>query len=77
MCARENCCSSHHDFDIPLIGDVASKHQVFAAGPEVTFPLFATEGVTGLLGARYMWDFDSESTTEGETLLVTFALASL
>ena len=53
------------------------KHQIFAAGPELSVPVFATEKVAGLLGARYLWDFRSESTTEGKTFLVTFTLASL
>lgn len=65
------------DFDDPRLNDVADKHQVFGAGPEVSVPLFATEEVAGLLGVRYFWDFGAESTTEGETLLVTFTLASM
>jgi hypothetical protein len=53
------------------------KHQIFAVGPELSVPVFATEKVAGLLGARYLLDFGSESTTEGETFMVTFTLASL
>lgn len=53
------------------------KHQIFAVGPELSVPVFATEKVVGLLGVRYLWDVGSESTTEGETFLVTFTLASL
>jgi hypothetical protein len=53
------------------------KHQIFAAGPELSVPVFATEQVAGLLGARYLWDFGSESTTEGGMFLVTFTLVPL
>jgi len=56
---------------------VADKHEIFAAGPEVTVPVFATDDYAALLGARYFWDFGAESTTEGETLLVTLTLATL
>lgn len=65
------------DFDNPVLDDVADKHEIFGLGPELSMPLFATEGYVGLLGLRYFWDFGSESTTEGETLLMTFTLATL
>jgi hypothetical protein len=65
------------DFGGVIPTGAVGKHQIFAVGPELSVPVFATEKVAGLLGARYFWDFGSESTTEGETFLVTFTLASL
>jgi hypothetical protein len=65
------------DFDIPEINDIAAKHFIFGAGPELNVPVFAMEKVAGLVGARYFWDFGVTSNTDGQTLLVTFTLASL
>lgn len=53
------------------------KHKIFGAGPELTVPIFATDEFAGLLGVRYFWDFGAESTTEGESLLLTLTLATL
>jgi hypothetical protein len=65
------------DFAGLLPPGAVGKHEIFGVGPEVTVPVFATDKVAGLIGARYLWDFGSKSTTEGETLLLTFTLASL
>jgi hypothetical protein len=65
------------DFGYALFEPDADKHKMYGVGPELTVPVFATEDLVGLLGARYYWDFDSESTTEGQTFLLTFTLATL
>ncbi|MCK4565516.1 MAG: transporter [Verrucomicrobia bacterium] len=63
------------DFGGVIPNGAVGKHRIFAAGPEVTVPLFATDNVVGLLSARYLWDFGARSTAEGDTLIVTFILA--
>ena len=53
------------------------RHKIFGAGPEVTVPVFANDKAVGLFGARYFWEFGTESMTEGEMLLITFTLAMM
>jgi hypothetical protein len=48
------------------------RNRNFSAGPELTLPLFATEKSAGLLTARYLWDFESRSTSEGQTFILSF-----
>ena len=55
------------------------KNRVYAIGPEISVPLASSSKLYGFLNARYFWEFDAESTTEGETLVVslTFPLPSI
>ena len=50
------------------------KHSVYGAGPELTVPLATSKKLYGVLNARYFWEFDAESTFEGETFLLTLTL---
>ena len=68
---------TNDDFDGLLPTGAVGKHHLFSVGPELVVPVFATEKLFGLLGARYLFDFDAESTTEGETLVVTLTVGTL
>lgn len=62
---------SRDDFGFRLpIGSNVGKHQVFGLGPEIVFPIAAKQKLIALLTARYLFEFDAESTTEGDTLFV-------
>ena len=52
------------------------RHRIFSVGPELTVPLYVTEKTAGLLTARYLWDFGSRSTSEGQTFILSFALVT-
>ncbi len=47
------------------------KHHVFAAGPEVTFPIKTEAKLIALVNARYLWEFGARTKTEGNTLAIT------
>jgi hypothetical protein len=47
------------------------KNQVYGIGPELTLPLATSEKLYGFLNVRYLWEFEAESTLEGETFVVT------
>lgn len=70
--------------DVPslesLPGDRSlGKHSVYGIGPELSVPLATSKNLYGFLNARYFWEFDAESTFEGESLVVslTFPLPSV
>jgi hypothetical protein len=65
------------DFGKELLKPDVGKHEIYGVGPELSVPIFVTEKSIGLLDFRYYWDFGSESTTEGETFLLTFTWATL
>jgi hypothetical protein len=50
------------------------KHSVYGVGPELTLALATSEKLYGVLNVRYFWEFDAESTFEGETFLLTLTL---
>ena len=52
-------------------GRGVGKHQVYGIGPDITLPLATSKKLYGFLNARYFWEFDAESTFEGESLVVT------
>lgn len=43
------------------------KHQVFGVGPEVNFPIIAKKKLIAVLTARYLFEFDAKSTTDGDS----------
>jgi hypothetical protein len=47
------------------------KHQVYGIGPDLTLPIATSKKLYGFLNARYFWEFDAQSTLEGEALVVT------
>jgi len=62
---------SRDDFGFRLpIGRNVGKHEVFGVGPEIVYPIAKQEKLIALLTARYIFEFDAESTTEGDTLFV-------
>lgn len=62
---------SRDDFGFRLpIGSNVGEHQVFGLGPEIVFPIAAKQKLIALFTARYLFEFDAESTTEGDTLFV-------
>ncbi len=48
-----------------------SKHKVFALGPDLTIPIASSNKLYALVNMRYFWEFDANSTSEGETFLLT------
>jgi hypothetical protein len=58
------------DIDLPG-GRGLGKNRVYAAGPEVTFPIATKKKLYGFINARYLWEFGAESTLEGDTLVLT------
>lgn len=54
-------------------GRSVGKNSVYGIGPELTVPLATSKKLYGFLNARYFWEFDAESTLEGETLVVTLS----
>jgi len=68
---------SSDDFGSELTSDLAAlleldDHRVFGAGPEISFPIVAKQRLIASVSARYLFDFGSRSTTEGDTLYVGF-----
>jgi len=66
------------DDDIPaqyrLLEDIGEgKNRVYGIGPEISIPLASSSKLYGFLNARYFWEFGAESTTEGESLVVTLS----
>ena len=61
------------DIPVDLLpgGREVGKHRVYGIGPDVTLPLATSKKLYGFLNARYFWEFDAESTLEGESLVVT------
>lgn len=56
-------------FELPIDTDIG-KHQVFGLGPEVTLPIVAKQKLIAFLTARYLFELDAESTTEGDTFFL-------
>lgn len=50
------------------------KPSVYGVGPKLTLPLTTSKKLYGVLNARYFWEFDAESTFEGETFILTLTL---
>jgi hypothetical protein len=59
--------------------ELASKHQVFGIGPDVTLPLASRSTLFALLNIRYLWETGATTKTEGQSLVVmaTFPVPSL
>jgi len=55
-------------FDLPA-GLALDKHQVFGIGPEINLPIVAKQKLIALLTARYLFELDAESTSEGDTFM--------
>lgn len=55
-------------------GRSVGKNSVYGVGPELTVPIATSKKLYGFLTARYLWEFDAESTSEGETFVLTFTL---
>lgn len=55
----------------PLEDAEDGKNRVYGLGPEITIPLASSSKLYGFLNARYLKEFGAESTTEGESLVVT------
>lgn len=55
-------------------GRSVGKNRVYGLGPELTVPIATSEKLYGFLTARYLWEFEAESTSEGETFVLTFTL---
>ncbi len=55
------------------------KHHVYGVGPELTLPLASKKTLYGFLTARYLWEFGTRSTLEGNTfvLALTFPIPSV
>ncbi len=54
-----------------LDGRRLGKNQVYAAGPELTIPIATKKKLYGFINARYLWEFDAQSTLEGNTFVLT------
>jgi hypothetical protein len=54
-----------------LDGSRLGKHQVYAAGPELTIPIATKKKLYGFINARYFWEFGAQSTLEGNTFVLT------
>lgn len=59
------------DLELPG-GQNLGKNRVYGIGPELTLPLATKKTFYGLLNLRYFWEFDAESTIEGNTFILTF-----
>ena len=59
------------DLDLLTGGRSVGKHSVYGIGPEISLPLATSKKLYGFLSARYFWEFDAESTSEGESLVIT------
>lgn len=67
------------DDDIPSLDMISSssnvgKNRVYGVGPEISIPLASSSKLYGFLNARYLWEFGAESTTEGESLVISLTL---
>lgn len=65
------------DDDIPNLdllpsGRTVGKHSVYGIGPEISLPLATSKKLYGFFNARFFWEFDAESTFEGESLILSF-----
>ncbi|MEN8692895.1 MAG: transporter [Desulfobacterales bacterium] len=60
-----------NDYDLLGAGSLG-KYQVYGVGPEITVPLASSKKLYGFLNARYLWEFDAESTLQGDTFVLTF-----
>lgn len=47
------------------------KHRVFGIGPDVTLPIAKGTTLIALVNIRYLFDFGSRTTAEGDSLVVT------
>ena len=56
-----------------------NKHKIFGIGPELVLPMASKEKFYGTLNLRYLWDFEVESNTDGNTfvLMATFSVPSI
>lgn len=57
-----------------LEGRSLGKYQVYGIGPELVLPIATKKKFYGFVSARYLWEFGAESTIEGNTFVLTFAL---
>ena len=57
-----------------LEGRSLGKFQVYGIGPELVLPIATKKKFYGLVSARYLWEFGAQSTVEGNTFVLTFAL---
>jgi hypothetical protein len=55
-------------------GRSIGKNSVYGVGPELTLPIATSQKLYGFLTARYLWEFDAKSTSEGETFVMTLTL---
>jgi len=51
--------------------DKVNKHQVFGVGPEATLPIIINDKLIALVNARYFWEFEARSLSQGNTLTIT------
>ncbi len=59
------------NLDLLPSGRSVGKYSVYGIGPELSLPLATSKTLYDFLHARYFWEFDAESTFEGESLVVT------
>lgn len=59
------------NLDLLPSGRSVGKHSVYGIGPEISLPLATSKKLYGFLNARYLWEFDAESTFEGESFVLT------
>jgi hypothetical protein len=55
----------------PLRVELASRHRVFALGPDVTLPVASKSKLFSLVNLRYLWEVGALTKTQGQSLLVT------
>ena len=58
------------DVELPS-GRRIGKHRVFGVGPEVNVPIATKKKLYGFINARYFWEFEAQSTLEGNTFVLT------
>ena len=58
------------DVELPS-GRRIGKHRVFGVGPEVNVPTATKKKLYGFINARYFWEFEAQSTLEGNTFVLT------
>jgi hypothetical protein len=60
------------DLALPAIDVLTfNEHQVFGVGPDITFPIAAGQKLIALVNVRYEVEFGAESTTEGNSLILS------
>ena len=60
------------DLGLPAIDDFTfNKHQVFGIGPDFTFPIASGQKLIALVNVRYEVEFGAESTTQGNTFVLS------